>query len=77
MTDKDAVRISALPTQQQAEELLARSIGHDERALEMFKERIEGWTSNVRLTDRMQQLDAMTPQQWDARPQPKAHTAAQ
>jgi hypothetical protein len=58
MTDEDVVRISALPAQQQAEELLARSLGHDERALEMFKERIEGWTSNVRLTDRVKQLDA-------------------
>jgi hypothetical protein len=67
MTDKDAVRISALPTQQQAEELLARSIGHDERALEMFKERIEGWTSNVRLTDRMQQLDAQATYSTDLR----------
>ena len=58
MTDEDVARISALPEQQQAEELLARSLGHDERALEMFQKRIEGWTSSVRLTDRMKQLDA-------------------
>ena len=58
MTDDDIARISALPVQQQAEELLARSIGHDERALEMFSERIEGWTSDIRLTDGVKQLDA-------------------
>jgi hypothetical protein len=58
MTDADVVKISALPTQRQAEELLARSIGHDERALELFEDKVEGWTSNVRLTDRMKQLDA-------------------
>jgi hypothetical protein len=58
MTDEDVVRISALPVQQQAEELLARSLGRDKRALEILQEKIEGWTSEVRLTVRMQQLDA-------------------
>ena len=67
MTDEDVARISALPIQQQAEELLARSIGHDERALEMFNERIEGWTSKVRLTDRVKQLDAQTNYSTDLR----------
>lgn len=67
MTDKDVVRISAFPAQQQAEELLARSLGHDERALKMFEQRIEGWTSNVRLTDRMKQLDAQASYSTDLR----------
>jgi hypothetical protein len=58
MTDADVTRISALPIQQQAEELLERSINHDERALEMFENNIEAWTSEVRLTDHMKQLDA-------------------
>jgi len=57
MTDADVVRIAALPVQQQAEELLARSIGHDERALETFEKNITEWTSEVRLSDRMKQLD--------------------
>ena len=33
MTKADTLRISALPPQQQAEEFLTRSIGHDTRAL--------------------------------------------
>ncbi len=57
MTDEDVARIATLPVQQQAEELLARTIGHDERALEIFESKIESWTSEVRLTDRMKQLD--------------------
>lgn len=67
MTDEDATRIAALPVQQQAEELLARSIGHDERALEMFETNIEGWTSKVRLSDRMKQLDARATYSTDLR----------
>ncbi len=58
MTDADVEHINNLPIQQQAEELLERSINHDERALEMFENNIEGWTSEVRLTDHMKQLDA-------------------
>jgi hypothetical protein len=57
MTDEDASRIASLPVQGQAEELLARSIGHDERAMELFEDNIESWTSNVRLSARMKQLD--------------------
>jgi hypothetical protein len=57
MTDADVSRLSTLPIQQQAEELLERSINHDERALEMFESNIESWTSEVRLTDHMKQLD--------------------
>ena len=56
MTDEDATRIAALPVQGQAEELLERAINHDERALELFENSIEGWTSDVRLTDQVKQL---------------------
>ena len=56
MTDADATRISALPIQEQAEELFERAIHHDERALEIFENSIEGWTSEVRLTDNLKQL---------------------
>ncbi len=58
MTDADVERINALPVQQRAEELLERSINHDEHALEMFSDNIEEWTSEVRLTDHMKQLEA-------------------
>ena len=67
MTDADASRISTLPIQQQAEELLERSINHDERALEMFESNIEAWTSQVRLTDHMKQLDGRATYSTDLR----------
>ena len=67
MTDEDAARIGRLSTQQQAEELLARSIGHDNRALEMLENDVESWTSEVRLTDRMKQLDARATYSTDLR----------
>ena len=67
MTDEDAARIGRLPTQQQAEELLARSIGHDDRALEMLTNHVESWTSEVRLTDKMKQLDTRATYSTDLR----------
>jgi HEAT repeat protein len=67
MTDEDATRIGRLSTQQQAEELLARSIGHDDRALEMLTNHAESWTSEVRLTDRMMQLDSRATYSTDLR----------
>jgi len=67
MTDADAARIAGLPVQQQAEELLARSIGHDQRALEMLEKNVENWTSEVRLTDKMKQLDARATYSTDLR----------
>lgn len=67
MTDEDVTRIAALPVQQQAEELLARSIGHDERAIEMFENNIEEWTSEVRLSDRMKQLETRATYSTDLR----------
>jgi hypothetical protein len=67
MTDADVTRIGALPIQQQAEELLERSINHDGRALEMFENNIETWTSEVRLTDHMKQLDGRATYSTDLR----------
>jgi hypothetical protein len=57
MTDADAERVVALPAQEQAEELLERAIGHDQRALELFEQNVESWIGHINLTDRMRQLE--------------------
>lgn len=57
MTDEDAARMLALPAQAQAEELLERAIGHDQRALELFDQQVESWVGHIRLTDNMKQLE--------------------
>ncbi len=57
MTDADAERILALPAQEQAEELLERAIGHDDRARDLFEQNVENWIGRIRLTDRMRQLE--------------------
>jgi len=57
LTDADVERVLALPAQAQAEELLERAIGHDMRALELFNQQVDGWTSKVHLSDRMRQLE--------------------
>ena len=57
MTDTDAERVLALPAQDQAEELLERAIGHDQRALELFEQQVESWVGHIRLTDHMRQLE--------------------
>jgi hypothetical protein len=57
MTDADVERVLALPAQNQAEELLERAIGHDERALELFEQNVEGWIGHINETDRMRQLE--------------------
>ncbi len=57
LTDADVERLLALPAQEQAEELLERTIGHDARALELFEQQVDGWTSHLHLTDRMRQLE--------------------
>jgi hypothetical protein len=57
MTDADAERVLALPAQNQAEELLERAIGHDERALELFDQHVEGWIGHIHESDRMKQLE--------------------
>jgi hypothetical protein len=57
LTDADVDRVLALPAQEQAEELLERAIEHDTRALELFEQQVDGWTSRIHLTDRMRQLE--------------------
>jgi HEAT repeat protein len=57
MTDADAERLLALPAQDQAEELLERAIGHDQRALDLFDQQVESWVGHIRLTDHMKQLE--------------------
>jgi len=57
MTNADVERVLALPSQDQAEELLERAIGHDERALALFDQHVEGWIGHIRMSDRMRQLE--------------------
>jgi len=57
MGSGDTERVLALPAQAQAEELLERSIDHDQHALEMFDQHVESWVGHIRLTDHMKQLE--------------------
>jgi hypothetical protein len=57
MADADVQRVLALPPQTQAEELLERAIGHDTRALELFKKQVESWIGHINKSDRMSQLE--------------------
>ena len=57
MTEVDVERVLALPAQDQAEELLERAIGHDERALELFDQHVEDWIGHIHMSDRMKQLE--------------------
>jgi len=57
MTGADVERVFALTAQDQAEELLERAIGHDERALELFDQHVEGWAGHIRMSDRMRHLE--------------------
>ena len=57
MTDEDAERVLTLPAQAQAEELLERAIGHDQRALDLFEQQVESWVGHIRLSDQMKQLE--------------------
>jgi hypothetical protein len=57
MTDRDAERLLALPAQQQAEEMLERAIGHDQRSLDLFEQQVDSWVGHIRLTDHMRQLE--------------------
>ncbi|HVH86280.1 MAG TPA: HEAT repeat domain-containing protein, partial [Terriglobales bacterium] len=56
MTDADAERISVLPLQDQAEELLERSIEHDQRALDLFESHLADYKGRVKESARMKQL---------------------
>ncbi len=57
MTDRDAERLLALPAQQQAEEMLERAIGHDQRSLDLFEQQVASWVGHIRLTDPLRQLE--------------------
>jgi hypothetical protein len=57
LTDTDVQRLLAQPIQAQAEELLERAIGHDERAIQLLDQNASEWTSGISLTDRMKQLE--------------------
>ncbi len=57
MTDADVERVLASPAQNQAEELLERAIGHDERALELFERNVESWVGHINESPRMKQLE--------------------
>jgi len=57
LTDRNVQRLFAQPIQAQAEELLERAIGHDERAIQLLDQNASEWTSRIRLTDRMNQLE--------------------
>ena len=57
MNSADVERVLALPAQAQAEELLERAIGHDERARELFDQQVETWVGHIRLTDHLKQLE--------------------
>ncbi|HET9743248.1 MAG TPA: HEAT repeat domain-containing protein [Terriglobales bacterium] len=56
MNNADTRRISSLPAQDQAEELLERSLGHDERSLNLLNQQMPGWNGAVKSTARLQQL---------------------
>ncbi|HEU5232975.1 MAG TPA: HEAT repeat domain-containing protein [Terriglobales bacterium] len=56
ITEADLARISALPVQDQAEDLLERSIGHDPRALDIFNSHYADYKGEVKQSPRMQQL---------------------
>lgn len=56
LSDADSERISSLAAQQQAEELLERSLGHDERALDLLNQQMPSWNGALKSTPRLQQL---------------------
>ena len=56
LSENDIERIFSLPLQQQAEELLERSIRHDERARELFEKHLRDWKGLVRETPHMKNL---------------------
>jgi hypothetical protein len=57
MTHADEERVLALPAQQQAEEMLERALGHDQRSLDLFEQQVDSWVGHIRLTDHMRQLE--------------------
>jgi len=56
LTDADITRVLSQPPQAQAEELFERLISHDERALELFGQQVDGWIGRINQSDRTSQL---------------------
>ena len=56
LTDRDVQRLQILPDQAQAEELLARAIQRDPRALALFEQNIGVW-HNIQRTSAMNELE--------------------
>jgi hypothetical protein len=56
LTEMDVQRLQTLPEQAQAEELLARAIQHDPRALDLFEQKIGVW-HNITRTAHMNELE--------------------
>jgi len=56
LTDTDVQRLQTLPKQAQAEELLARTIQHDPRALDLFEQNIGVWR-NLKRTAQINELE--------------------
>ena len=52
-----ALRVNNSPTQRQAEQLLERSVQHDEGALQQFEQNVGGWTGQLKFTSEMKRLE--------------------
>lgn len=57
LTDTDVQRLQGMTEQAQAEELMERAIRHDMRALDLFEQNIGIWLGDIKLTERMKQLE--------------------
>ncbi|MGO9646681.1 MAG: HEAT repeat domain-containing protein [Terriglobales bacterium] len=57
LTAVDTQRLQLLPEQTQAEELLERALQHDDKARDLFEQNITVWLGDIKLTDRMKQLE--------------------
>jgi HEAT repeats len=57
LTDTEVQRLQGMPEQVQAEELLERAIRHDSRALGLFEQNIGIWLGDIKLTERIKQLE--------------------
>ncbi len=57
LSEVEAQRLQLLPAQTQAEELLDRTIQHDDKARDLFEQNITIWLGDIKLSDRMKQLE--------------------
>ncbi len=67
LTDVDAQRLRLLPEQTQAEELLDRALHHDDKARDLFEQNITLWQGDIKLTDRMKELERRSSYSTDLR----------